>query len=102
MSFRDVQRLRTFTLVLDRGSISAAATVLGYTQSAVSQQLAAFEREVGAALVDRSERPLRPTAAGAVLRPQVERVLAAVTSAQEVVDGLHGARVPRLRLAAFS
>ena len=43
MSFRDLQRLRTFTLVLDLGSISAAATVLGYTQSAVSQQVATLE-----------------------------------------------------------
>ena len=40
----DVQRLRAFALVLDLGSISAAAAVLGYTQSAVSQQLAALER----------------------------------------------------------
>ena len=65
MFFGDVQRLRAFALVLDLGSISAAATVLGYTQSAVSQQLAALEREVGAALVDRSQRPLRePVALG--------------------------------------
>ncbi len=102
MSFRDVQRLRTFALVLDLGSISAAATVLGYTQSAVSQQLAAFERESGGALVDRSQRPLRPTAAGAALRPHVERVLAAVASAEAAVDGLRGARTPRVRLTAFA
>jgi DNA-binding transcriptional LysR family regulator len=102
MLFRDVQRLRTFMLVLDLGSISAAATVLGYTQSAVSQQLAVFEREAGTALVDRSQRPLRPTAAGAALRPHVERVLAAVTSAEAAVDGPHGARTPRLRLTAFA
>jgi DNA-binding transcriptional LysR family regulator len=102
MSLRDVQRLRTFALVLDLGSISAAATVLGYTQSAVSQQLAAFEREAGAALVDRAQRPLRPTSAGAALRPHVERVLAAVTSADAVVEGLQGAGSPRLRLIAFA
>lgn len=102
MLLRDVQRLRTFALVLDLGSISAVATVLGYTQSAVSQQLAAFEREAGAALVDRSQRPLRPTGAGAALRPHVERVLAAVTSAEAVVDGLQGGRTPRLRLIAFA
>jgi hypothetical protein len=70
MSLGDVQRLRTLALVLDLGSISAAAGVLGYTQSAVSQQLAALEREAGMALVDRSQRPLRATRAGAALRPQ--------------------------------
>ena len=69
MSLGDVQRLRAFALVLDLGSISAAASVLGYTQSAVSQQLAALEREVGAALVDRSQRPLRATRAGAAPAP---------------------------------
>jgi DNA-binding transcriptional LysR family regulator len=100
MSFGDVQRLRAFALVLDLGSISAAATVLGYTQSAVSQQLAALEREVGTPLVDRSQRPLRSTPAGAHLRPGVERVLAALGAAEAAVEDLRGG-TPRLRLAAF-
>ena len=80
--------------------MSAAASVLGYTQSAVSQQLAALEREVGTALVDRSQRPLRPTPAGEALRPQVEQVLAAVGAAEAVVHDLRGG-MPRMRLAAF-
>src|SRR5918992_1770735 len=100
MSLGDVSRLRAFVLVADLGSISAAASVLGYTQSAVSQQLAALEREVGEALVDRSQRPLRSTRAGALLRPHVERVLAAVGGAEAAVDDLRGG-TPRLRLAAF-
>jgi DNA-binding transcriptional LysR family regulator len=100
MSLGDVQRLRAFALVLDLGSISAAATVLGYTQSAVSQQLAALEREIGATLVDRSQRPLRETHAGAILRPQVERVLAALAGAEATVRDLRGG-TSRLRLAAF-
>ncbi len=100
MSFSDVQRLRAFALVLDLGSISAAASVLGYTQSAVSQQLAALEREVGTALVDRSQRPLRATSAGATLRPHVQRVLAALGGADAAVEDLRGG-TPRLRLAAF-
>lgn len=100
MSLGDVQRLRTFALVLDLGSVSAAATVLGYTQSAVSQQLAALEREVGTLLVDRSQRPLRATPAGASLRPQFERVLAALSGAQAAVEDLRGG-TSRLRLAAF-
>jgi DNA-binding transcriptional LysR family regulator len=100
MSFGDVQRLRAFALVLDLGSISAAASVLGYTQSAVSQQLAALEREAGAALVDRSQRPLRASRAGAILRPHAERVLAALGGAEAAVADLRGG-TPRLRLAAF-
>jgi DNA-binding transcriptional LysR family regulator len=100
MRFTDIQRLRAFALVLDLGSISAAADILGYTQSAVSQQLAALEREAGIALLDRSQRPLRPTRAGATLRPQVERVLAAVAGAEATVEEAQGATL-RLRLAAF-
>lgn len=100
MSFADVQRLRAFVLVLDLGSVSAAAYVLGYTQSAVSQQLAALEREAGTPLVDRAQRPLRATAAGALLRPHAERVLAAVGGAEAAVQEVR-AGTPRLRLAAF-
>jgi DNA-binding transcriptional LysR family regulator len=100
MSLRDVGRLWAFALVLDLGSISAAASVLGYTQSAVSQQLAALEREVGTALVDRSQRPLRATRAGASLRPHVERVLAALGGAEAALEDLR-ADTTRLRLAAF-
>jgi DNA-binding transcriptional LysR family regulator len=101
MSLGDLQRLRAFALVLDLGSISAAASVLGYTQSAVSQQLAALEREVGTPLVDRSQRPLRSTRAGALLRPHVERVLAALGGADAAVEDLRGG-TRRLRLAAFT
>ena len=100
MALGDVQRLRAFALVLDLGSISAAARVLGYTQSAVSQQLAALEREVGATLVDRTQRPLGATRAGAALRPHVQRVLAALGGAEAAVEDLRGG-LPRLRLAAF-
>src|SRR5687767_6404543 len=100
MALADMGRLRAFALVLDLGSISATASVLGYTQSAVSQKLAALEREVGTPLVDRSQRPLRATPAGASLRPHVERVLAALDGTEAAVDDLHGG-TPRLRLAAF-
>jgi DNA-binding transcriptional LysR family regulator len=100
MYLRDIARLRAFALVLDLGSVSAAADVLGYTQSAVSQQLAALERDVGAALVDRSQRPLRGTPAGDALRPHVDRVLAAVGGGETVVEDIRSG-TPRLRLAAF-
>ncbi len=95
-----MQRLRAFALVLDLGSVSAAAGVLGYTQSAVSQQLAALEKEVGAELVDRSRRPFGATPAGALLRPHFERVLAAVGGAEAAVEDLRGGTL-RIRLAAF-
>jgi DNA-binding transcriptional LysR family regulator len=101
MSISDPRRLRTFALIADLGSISAAASVLGYTQSAVSQQLLALEREVGEVLIDRSQRPLRATPAGATLRPHVDAVLAAIGDVEAVLEDIRG-RTPRLRLAAFT
>ncbi|WP_440066909.1 LysR family transcriptional regulator [Streptosporangium sp. OZ121] len=58
----DPHLLRTFVTVADRRSFSAAATELGYTQSAVSQQIAALEADLGLALLHR--RPVEPTRAG--------------------------------------
>jgi DNA-binding transcriptional LysR family regulator len=101
MALSDVQRLRAFTLVLDLGSISAAASVLGYTQSAVSQQLAALEREAGMELVDRSQRPLRATRAGEVLEAHAERVLAELSGTEAALEDLRGG-TRRVRLAAFT
>jgi DNA-binding transcriptional LysR family regulator len=87
--------------VLDLGSVSAAATVLGYTQSAISQQLAALEPELGVTLVDRSSRPFRPTPAGAALRPAFDQVLAAVAAADTTLADIRAGATRRLRLAAF-
>ncbi|MFC7648989.1 LysR family transcriptional regulator [Streptosporangium lutulentum] len=58
----DPHLLRTFVTVVHRGSFSAAAEDLGYTQSAVSQQIAVLEADLGLALVHR--RPVTPTPAG--------------------------------------
>ncbi|MFF0344370.1 LysR family transcriptional regulator [Kribbella sp. NPDC004875] len=54
--------LRTFVTVADCGSFSAAAEQLGYTQSAVSQHIAALESDLGTPLLHR--RPVAPTASG--------------------------------------
>lgn len=101
MSLRDVTRLRIFALVCDLGSVSAAATVVGYSQSAVSQQLAALEREAGTALVDRTRRPFHPTTAGLALRADVDRVLEASTAAEATLADLRTGVTRRLRLASF-
>src|SRR3954469_8250709 len=52
----DVKRLRVLREVANRGSFSGAAEALSYTQSAISQQIAALEREAGTMLVERSAR----------------------------------------------
>ena len=60
----DVRRMRVLREVAVRGSFSAAAEALSFTQSAVSQQIAALEREAGTTLVQRSARGVRLTEAG--------------------------------------
>lgn len=65
-----------------RGSIARTADALGYTPSAVSQQLAALEREAGTALLDRTARSAGLTDAGRRLAQHAERILAMVEEAE--------------------
>lgn len=70
-----LERIRVFHAVVVAGTIAGAARVLGYTPSAVSQQVSTLEREAGVALVERSNRGLRPTAAGRLLAAKASEVL---------------------------
>ncbi len=63
----DVRRMQVLRAVVSSGSVTAAAAHLGYTPSAVSQQVAALEKEAGIALLERVGRGVRPTAAGRLL-----------------------------------
>ena len=78
----DLHRLRLLTEFAARGSISRTAAVLGYTPSAVSQQLAALEREAGTALLDRTARRAELTDACRRLAGHAERILAMVEEAE--------------------
>jgi DNA-binding transcriptional LysR family regulator len=82
---------RTFVTVCRLGSLSAAAAELGYTQSAVSRQVAGLERQVGAPLVERQARGIRPTAAGEAFRRHAQVVVTeaerAIRAAREARDG---------------
>jgi DNA-binding transcriptional LysR family regulator len=66
----------------ERGTIAATAAALGYTPSAVSQQLAALEREAGAVLLDRTARAAELTDAGRRLVDHAERILALIEAAE--------------------
>ena len=82
----DLHRLRLLQEFAARGSIAAAASALGYTPSAVSQQLAALEREAGLALLDRSARRATLTDAGRRLAAHAERILSMVEEAETALS----------------
>jgi DNA-binding transcriptional LysR family regulator len=97
----DVRRMRVLREVAVRGSFSAAAEALSFTQSAVSQQIAALEREAGTVLVQRNARGVRLTEAGEALVRHAEAILARLGEAEAELDAIAGVRGGRLRLSAF-
>lgn len=97
----DVRRMRVLREVAARGSFSAAADALSFTQSAVSQQVAALERETGARLVERGSRGIRLTQAGEALVRHTDAVLARLEDAEDELQAIAGLRGGRLRMAAF-
>ncbi|MGA2455200.1 MAG: LysR family transcriptional regulator [Solirubrobacteraceae bacterium] len=94
-------RLKILKEVAYRGSFSAAAHALTYTQSAVSQQIAALEAEAGMALLERHPRGVSLTAAGQTLVGHAEGILARLDAAEASLAEIAGLRGGRLRVASF-
>jgi DNA-binding transcriptional LysR family regulator len=90
--------LRTFLAVVDRGGFAAAAEHVHRSQSRVSAHIAALERELGVTLIDRARRPARLTHAGEVFAGHARDILAAVGSARSAVGAARGLDVGRLSL----
>ena len=95
-------RLRVFVEVCEWRSFSRAAEGLSFTQPAVSRQVAALEREVGARLFERDTRSVRLTQAGQTLLPHARAVLSRLAAAEDELDALRELRAGRLRLGSFS
>jgi DNA-binding transcriptional LysR family regulator len=84
----DVRRLHMLRELAARGTIAATAQALGYTPPAISQHLAALERQVGVALLERQGRRVALTPAARLLVDRTERVLAELEAAEaELADG---------------
>ncbi|MGW0765594.1 LysR family transcriptional regulator [Streptomyces sp. NPDC002676] len=92
MDFTDVSltALRVFRAVAEQGTFTAAAATLGYTQSAVSRQIAAIERAAGAELVERRRDGVRLTAAGRVVMRRATVVLDEIDATARELSGLPG------------
>ncbi|MFI5934176.1 LysR family transcriptional regulator [Actinoplanes sp. NPDC051494] len=96
-----IQGLEVFVTVARRRSFTSAAQALGYTQSAVSRQIATLEKELGAALFDRRGRGVELTDQGRSLLPHAEAVLDRLDTAQHDLDALRDLGGGRLRVGAF-
>ena len=97
----DLHRLRLLKEFAGRGTIAATAAALGYTPSAVSQQLAALEREAGVILLDRTARSAELTDAGVRLAGHAERILAQVEEAETDLSAQEREPTGRVSVAAF-
>jgi DNA-binding transcriptional LysR family regulator len=98
----DVRRIRVLQEVVARGSFSAAAEALHLSQSAVSQQIAVLEREVGVPLLQRTSDGPKLTAAGDALMEHGDAVLCRLEEAERELAQIAGLEGGRLRLASFS
>jgi DNA-binding transcriptional LysR family regulator len=98
----DVRRLRVLRELAARGTIAATAEALGYTAPAVSQQLAALEREAGVALLERNGRTRRLTPAGEELVQRTEGILRELEAAEAALEATTTQVAGVLRCAAFA
>jgi DNA-binding transcriptional LysR family regulator len=97
----DVRRLRLLRDLAHLGTIAAVAQAHNYTPSAVSQQLAALEREAGVPLLTRTGRRVALTPAATVLAQYAEEILASLERATAAVTATRTGLSGSLRIGAF-
>src|ERR687893_3180151 len=96
-----LRRLRLLRELHERGTIASVADALQFTPSAVSQQLAALEREAGVALIERAGRGVRLTDAGLVLVEHADALLERAALAEADLAAAAGTIAGRGRIAGF-
>jgi DNA-binding transcriptional LysR family regulator len=96
----NLNQLRIFATVLHEGSVTGAARALRVSQPAVSKQLAELELAVGAPLVDRLRRGVRPTAAGELLADHARRIFQEEAAAEASLAHFLGLKKGRLAVGA--
>ena len=99
----DLRHLVALKTIADEGSFGKAAEHLGYTQSAVSQQIATLERIVGLRLIERpgGPRPISLTEAGRVLLRHADAIQARLLAAKADMNALEAGDAGRLRVGTF-
>jgi DNA-binding transcriptional LysR family regulator len=97
----DMKRLRVLHAVSSYGSVSAAAAALGYSSPAISQQLAALEREIGVPLTERAGRGIALTPAADILVAHTDVLLAQLDAAEADVSSLGDQILGGVAIGAF-
>ncbi|WP_293695938.1 LysR family transcriptional regulator [uncultured Agrococcus sp.] len=98
----EIQQLRAWRSVVATGSVRGAAEALGYSPSAISQQVSALQRATGIPLFARSGRGLDPTEQGAELAEQIDRVLGELGALEDFARDLRTGQRSGLTIAYFS
>ena len=98
----DLRLLKVLREVALRGSFSAAAESLSYSQPAVSQQIARLEAQTGVKLLERQPKGIKLTPAGEALVRHTEQILAQLAHAQAELTEIASDARGRLRLASFA
>lgn len=98
----DLQRLRALHAVSVHGTVGAAATALGFTPSAVSQQIAKLERETRTVLLEREGRGVRLTDEALQLAAATVELMAIMERAETGLEERRGVPAGRLSIAAFA
>ena len=98
----DLRLLKVLREVALRGSFSAAADALSYSQPAVSQQIARLEAQAGVKLLERQPKGIKLTPAGEALVRHTERILAQLAEAQAELTEIASSARGRLRIASFA
>lgn len=98
----DVRKYEALKRVIERGQLTKAALDLGYTQSALSQMIAALETEVGFKLVNRTRRGCTLTPEGEELMPLIERVINAERAVREKAAEVSGLETGVIRMGTLA
>lgn len=97
----NLNALRTLAVVMDLGSFSEAGKVLGYTQSAVSQQIGSLERSLGLQLFERRARAIHPTEAARYVYARSEGLVGLVVQLEQDIARLSAGQAGRIRIGFF-
>ena len=96
----DVRLLEAFRAVVDHRSVTNAAKAMGFTQPAVSAQIARLEQELGFLLFDRSNGRLKPTAEGILFYAEANKALTGIDRLAQAAEQIRTAQTGRLVIAS--